>query len=129
MSDDDGDPADVRGRATTRSDDADPAAPSAPDPAAAVEAAADDADPALANEFWAAVLLANVAVGGVGVGALVWLFGGAGLGGGLVLVGVVALLLTARRVRAFGRSDDAAGPAADDADGTDGADGAARRNA
>jgi hypothetical protein len=129
-------------------DDRRPTLPSAPDPAAAVQASAAEADPAVAREFWAAVLLANVAVGGVGVGALVWLFGGGTLGAGLVLVGAVALLLTARRVRTFGRSapDESAAPvggapestpAADadaeaEADGHGAAadrDGAARRNA
>lgn len=56
----------------------------------------------VANAFWAAVLLANAALLGLSLGPMLWYFEGmARLGGGVFLVGLVALGMTYRRYYAF----------------------------
>jgi len=56
----------------------------------------------VANAFWAAVLLANAALLGLSLGPMLWYFEGqARLGGGIFLIGLVALGMTYRRYYAF----------------------------
>jgi uncharacterized membrane protein YraQ (UPF0718 family) len=73
-----------------------PKAPSAPN------LAERDVPSDVANAFWAAVLLANAALLGLSLGPMLWYFEGmAQLGGGIFLVGLVALGMTYRRYYAF----------------------------
>lgn len=79
-----------------------------------------DAPEEVQNAFWAAVLFANVGLMGVSLGAMLvffrgdWVFGGGGL-----LVGTFALLMTYQRYRRFmNREQDPDG----DGDGTAGDD-------
>lgn len=61
-----------------------------------------EVDPLTKRYFWQAVALANVAVAGVGVGALLVVFTDAWeLGGGLVLVGLLAGIRTHRLAKRF----------------------------
>lgn len=66
-----------------------------------------DIDPDLAARWWGSVVLANVALGGVAVGAMVVFFRGQWeLGGLFVLVGVVAAAGLVRIVRRVERERD-----------------------
>lgn len=67
---------------------------------------AGDAPEDVKNAFWAAVVFANVGLMGVSLGAMFVFFESAWrLGGGLFLVGVVALLMTYRQYRDFMNRD------------------------
>ena len=66
-----------------------------------------DIDPDLAARWWGSVVLANVALGGVAVGAMVVFFRGQWeLGGLFVLVGLVAAAGLVRIVRRVERERD-----------------------
>ncbi|MFC7226664.1 hypothetical protein N0B31_04555 [Salinirubellus salinus] len=76
--------------------------PDIPKAPAAPNLADRDAPRDVANAFWAAVIFANVGLLGVSLGPMLWYFEGmAQLGGGIFLVGVVALGMTYRRYYAF----------------------------
>lgn len=76
-----------------------PRAPSPPSPATPT---GDDVPQGVSNAFWAAVLFANAGLLGVSLGAMLWYFRGmTEVGGGLFLVGVLALGMTYRRYYNF----------------------------
>jgi hypothetical protein len=94
-----------------------PKAPSAPN------LAERDVPSDVANAFWAAVIFANVGLLGVSLGPMLWYFEGmAQLGGGIFLVGLVALGTTYRRYSSFmnrERPDDRADGDDEDVTGGD----------
>jgi len=60
----------------------------------------------VASAFWAAVLFANVGLIGVSLGPMLWYFEGMGrVGGGLFLIGLIALGMTYRRYSLFMNRD------------------------
>jgi hypothetical protein len=78
--------------------------PRPPEPSASAE----EVDPDLAAAWWTSVVLANVALGAVSVGAMLLYFRGqTRVGGALVLVGLLAGVALARTVRAFRGREDA----------------------
>ena len=80
--------------------------PDIPKAPAAPNLAERDVPSDVSNAFWAAVLLANAALLGLSLGPMLWYFEGmTRLGGGIFLVGLVALLLTYRRYYAFMNRD------------------------
>lgn len=96
--------------------DPDSLGPEAPDPTPTLEEsieAAADAPDELVHAFWASVLLLNVAVAAIAVGAMVIFFrGDYGTGAPVVFVGVVAMLAIARYywgVKTGRYSDEATG--------------------
>jgi hypothetical protein len=60
----------------------------------------------VASAFWAAVLFANLGLIGVSLGPMLWYFEGmARIGGGLSLIGLIALAMTYRRYWLFMNRD------------------------
>jgi len=86
--------------------------PDVPKPPSAPNLAERDVPSDVANAFWAAVIFANVGLLGVSLGPMLWYFEGmVQLGGGILLVGLVALGMTYRRYYSFmnrERADDGA---------------------
>ena len=76
--------------------------PGIPEAPSASNLAERDVPSDVANAFWAAVIFANAALLGLSLGPMLWYFEGmARLGGGIFLIGLVALGMTYRRYYSF----------------------------
>lgn len=98
--------------------------PDVPKAPAAPNLAERDVPKDVSNAFWAAVLFANAALLGLSLGPMLWYFEGmAQVGGGIFLIGLVALGMTYRRYYAFMNrekpDEDGTGEESEDATGGD----------